>query len=255
MDRLKLARELNQCGFYEQACVVYEAYIKYGNQPLPEKKKKPVLSNAEKKELLSRAEVATTPAPVKKTEKATEKSLKASQKPQKAEKQPAQKVKKVEKAAEKPQKPAPKIEKAQKTEKPAPKVEKPAAKPKKAVKEPVQVGMDLIKTVSGAETSVIKQESEKKPAPRAKTLPKVTNEKPAEQITIAEPPKEAEQETDIYSDVVAFAVQNGEISSSLLQKKFRIGYAKAVAFLDRLAEDGYIRKGAGTKSVYPVIKK
>lgn len=52
---------------------------------------------------------------------------------------------------------------------------------------------------------------------------------------------------DLYDEVVAFVVQSGKASSSLLQRRFRVGYARAARLMDMLEENGVIGAAEGSK--------
>lgn len=52
---------------------------------------------------------------------------------------------------------------------------------------------------------------------------------------------------EMYDEVVAFAVQLGQISTSKLQRRFRMGYARAARVMDQLEENGVIGPADGAK--------
>ena len=52
---------------------------------------------------------------------------------------------------------------------------------------------------------------------------------------------------EIYEDVKAFVIQIGQVSASILQRRFRIGYARAARLLDMLEEFGVIGPADGAK--------
>ncbi len=54
-------------------------------------------------------------------------------------------------------------------------------------------------------------------------------------------------EDDQYDEVVAFVVQTGKASASLLQRRFRMGYARAARVMDMLEENGVIGPADGAK--------
>ncbi len=52
---------------------------------------------------------------------------------------------------------------------------------------------------------------------------------------------------EYYDEVVAFVVQSGKASSSLLQRRFKVGYARAARLMDMLEENGVIGPADGAK--------
>lgn len=52
---------------------------------------------------------------------------------------------------------------------------------------------------------------------------------------------------DLYDEVVAFVVQSGKASASLLQRRFKVGYARAARIMDILEENGVIGPADGAK--------
>ncbi len=103
---------------------------------------------------------------------------------------------------------------------------------------------------------------------RASTSPEppvedpVTNE-PTEETPPAQPPlweemKEAEEEAAKYSDdllpeAIALVRQLDKASTSLLQRRFRIGYTRAARLMDVMEEDGIIGPPTGTSKARKVL--
>ncbi len=56
-----------------------------------------------------------------------------------------------------------------------------------------------------------------------------------------------EYEDPIYNEVVEFAIENGKLSASLLQRRFRVGYNRAARIMDLLEERGIIGPPNGSK--------
>ena len=52
---------------------------------------------------------------------------------------------------------------------------------------------------------------------------------------------------DIYDDVVSFVAQAGKASASLLQRRFKVGYARAARLMDMLEENGVVGPADGAK--------
>ena len=68
---------------------------------------------------------------------------------------------------------------------------------------------------------------------------------------------ESKEEYDdpLYNDIVDFAMEFGKISSSLIQRKYRIGYNRAARIVDLLEERGIIGPQNGSKPREVLIKK
>ncbi len=58
---------------------------------------------------------------------------------------------------------------------------------------------------------------------------------------------EEDEEDDLYDDAVAAVVRAGNCSTSLLQRRFRIGYGRAAGLVDMLEERGVIGPADGSK--------
>ncbi len=63
-----------------------------------------------------------------------------------------------------------------------------------------------------------------------------------------------EYDDPIYNEVVEFAIQNGKISASLLQRRFRLGYNRAARIVDLLEERGIIGPQNGSKPREVLVK-
>lgn len=50
---------------------------------------------------------------------------------------------------------------------------------------------------------------------------------------------------EIFEDVKVFVIQIGQVSASILQRRFKIGYARAARLLDMLEEQGIIGPANG----------
>jgi S-DNA-T family DNA segregation ATPase FtsK/SpoIIIE len=59
---------------------------------------------------------------------------------------------------------------------------------------------------------------------------------------------------DLYEEVVAFVIQAQSASTSSLQRKFRIGYARASRLIDTLEADGVIGPYEGSKPRKVLLK-
>ena len=62
-----------------------------------------------------------------------------------------------------------------------------------------------------------------------------------------DPKDDVDNDDPLYNDVVEFVVQTGKASSSLLQRKFKIGYNRAARLIDILEERGIIGPQNGSK--------
>lgn len=63
-----------------------------------------------------------------------------------------------------------------------------------------------------------------------------------------------EYDDPLYNDVVDFAISTGKISASLIQRRFRIGFSRAVRMIDLLEERGIIGPQVGSKPREVLIK-
>ena len=66
--------------------------------------------------------------------------------------------------------------------------------------------------------------------------------------------KKKEKESDpLIDEVIEFAQQNGQISTSLVQRKFRLGYNRASRIIDEMEARGICGPidGAKPRKVYP----
>lgn len=59
----------------------------------------------------------------------------------------------------------------------------------------------------------------------------------------------------LYDDVVSFAIKNGVISASLIQRKYRLGYNRAARLIDMLEKRGVIGPQIGSKPREILIKE
>jgi DNA segregation ATPase FtsK/SpoIIIE, S-DNA-T family len=75
---------------------------------------------------------------------------------------------------------------------------------------------------------------------------------PAYDDTVGKPEKAAEavevQDRDgLFDDAVRFVVQNGQASTSMLQRRFRIGFSRAGRLVDMMERDGIVGPAEGSK--------
>ncbi|MFV0499288.1 MAG: DNA translocase FtsK 4TM domain-containing protein [Bacilli bacterium] len=68
-----------------------------------------------------------------------------------------------------------------------------------------------------------------------------------EMMSINKPKEQSKSEDDLYEDVLEFVLENGSASTSLLQRKFRIGYNRASRLIDDLEMNGIIGPQNGSK--------
>jgi S-DNA-T family DNA segregation ATPase FtsK/SpoIIIE len=59
--------------------------------------------------------------------------------------------------------------------------------------------------------------------------------------------EEEEEEEDLFHDALRIIVEEGRASTSLLQRRLRIGYNRAARLIDRLEEKGFISPADGSK--------
>ena len=60
---------------------------------------------------------------------------------------------------------------------------------------------------------------------------------------------------DLYNDIRTFVIQNQRASTSLLQRYFSLGYARAARMMDRLEEDGIVSPSNGIKPREILVKE
>jgi S-DNA-T family DNA segregation ATPase FtsK/SpoIIIE len=56
-----------------------------------------------------------------------------------------------------------------------------------------------------------------------------------------------EKRDDLYDDILEFVLRNSEMSASLIQRKFEIGYPRAGRIVDQLERDGVLSPSDGSK--------
>lgn len=59
----------------------------------------------------------------------------------------------------------------------------------------------------------------------------------------------------IYGECVAFVIENGKASISLIQRRFRIGFNKAARFVEQMEQDGIVGPADGSKPRTVLAKK
>jgi S-DNA-T family DNA segregation ATPase FtsK/SpoIIIE len=77
--------------------------------------------------------------------------------------------------------------------------------------------------------------------------------KPEYDETVGKPEKateaaEAAERDDVYDEAVRFVVQSGQASTSMLQRRFRIGFSRAGRLIDMMERDGIIGPADGSKA-------
>lgn len=66
-------------------------------------------------------------------------------------------------------------------------------------------------------------------------------------LSVDKAPEPTESEDDMYNEVLDFVLENGSASTSLLQRRFRIGYNRASRLIDDLEMNGIIGPQNGSK--------
>jgi len=71
--------------------------------------------------------------------------------------------------------------------------------------------------------------------------------------SVGKPEKSAEtaevlERDDLFDDAVRFVVQSGQASTSMLQRRFRIGFSRAGRLVDMMERDGIVGPAEGSKS-------
>jgi S-DNA-T family DNA segregation ATPase FtsK/SpoIIIE len=65
---------------------------------------------------------------------------------------------------------------------------------------------------------------------------------------------DGDDEDDLYSEAKEVVIHSGKASTSFLQRKLRIGYARAARLIDILEEKGVVGPGEGAKPRDVLIK-
>ena len=149
---------------------------------------------------------------------------------------------------------------------PKPPVSKPAAKnddaPTKAVEAPV---VNLSSTNAAEEaptvvTKTAKAKSTPKPTtPHPKPKAPVQKEEPAQQPLwealqeMESQPAQPEYEDELMADAIALVRELDKASTSLLQRRFRIGYTRAARMIDAMEDMGIIGPPTGTSKARSVM--
>lgn len=63
-----------------------------------------------------------------------------------------------------------------------------------------------------------------------------------------------EYDDPLYNEIVEFAIQSGKVSTSLLQRRFRLGYNRAARVVDLLEERGIVGPANGSKPREVLVK-
>jgi S-DNA-T family DNA segregation ATPase FtsK/SpoIIIE len=93
--------------------------------------------------------------------------------------------------------------------------------------------------------------SEKEIARLTSYLRKVGN--PTYDHTVGKPERsaeaqEVEEKDELFDEAVRFVVQSGQASTSMLQRRFRIGFSRAGRLVDMMERDGIVGPAEGSKS-------
>ena len=68
------------------------------------------------------------------------------------------------------------------------------------------------------------------------------------------PGEKEEYDDPMYNEIVEFAIQTGKVSTSLLQRRFRLGYNRAARVVDLLEERGIVGPANGSKPREVLVK-
>jgi S-DNA-T family DNA segregation ATPase FtsK/SpoIIIE len=80
-------------------------------------------------------------------------------------------------------------------------------------------------------------------------------EKPDFQLDLNFAEEDLEDDDELYNEAKKLVIKTGKASSSYLQRRFRIGYARAARLLDMLEERGVVGPGEGAKPREVLIKE
>jgi S-DNA-T family DNA segregation ATPase FtsK/SpoIIIE len=80
-----------------------------------------------------------------------------------------------------------------------------------------------------------------------------TTGRPSYDDTVGKPERQAaeaevEDKDELFDEAVRFVVQSGQASTSMLQRRFRIGFSRAGRLIDVMEQDGIIGPAEGSKS-------
>ena len=62
-------------------------------------------------------------------------------------------------------------------------------------------------------------------------------------------------EETLYNDIKVFVIKNQKASTSLIQRYFSLGYARAARMMDRLEEEGIVSESNGIKPREVLVKE
>lgn len=68
-------------------------------------------------------------------------------------------------------------------------------------------------------------------------------------------PSTSAEEDPLYPEVIEYAISMGQISASLIQRKFSIGYNRAARIMDDLEEKGFVGPINGSKPREVILSK
>jgi S-DNA-T family DNA segregation ATPase FtsK/SpoIIIE len=76
---------------------------------------------------------------------------------------------------------------------------------------------------------------------------------PVYDASVGRPEKSAEaaevlERDELFDEAVRFVVQSGQASTSMLQRRFRIGFSRAGRLVDMMEQDGIVGPADGSKS-------
>lgn len=131
--------------------------------------------------------------------------------------------------------------------------------PTKAVEAPV-VNLSSAKPVEEAPTVVTKTAKAQPTPPQTPTpKPPVQQEEPAQQPLwealqeMENQPEQPEYEDELMADAIALVRELDKASTSLLQRRFRIGYTRAARMIDAMEDMGIIGPPTGTSKARSVM--
>lgn len=68
-------------------------------------------------------------------------------------------------------------------------------------------------------------------------------------------PSTLAEDDPLYPEVIEYALSTGQISASLIQRKFSIGYNRAARIMDDLEEKGFVGPANGAKPREVILSK
>ncbi len=133
------------------------------------------------------------------------------------------------------------------------------AERKPTVAEPASVRKPSKRKSSAVDSKRANGAAEKSPSPKSSPKSSLASPQPLwEHLAEQEKKKEANQVDELWSDAVAYVRKMNKASTSMLQRRFQIGYTRAARIIDAMEDAGIIGPPTGTskaREVLPISKE